>query len=149
MKLDFLMRFEGGMPKGTSQEKGERILYRFNGSRRVPYIQHYRDPKVEITRQIFIAKSKPHKPKKPFEKSVRLTVILYFDVKEKRLWGNYKPTRPDCDNYVKEIKDVLTVCHFWNDDNQVADLRVKKYYSEKAAIYIRIEDLKDGEDTEM
>ena len=42
MKNEFYLHFEEGMPKGTAQEKGERIAYRFLGGKKVPYIDHYR-----------------------------------------------------------------------------------------------------------
>ena len=85
----------------------------------------------------------------PSEKPIRLTVILYFDIKQpKKLWGTYKTTKPDCDNYVKEIKDVMTKLRFWKDDSQVSDLRVVKYYAEKGTIFIRLEELEDGQTTQ-
>lgn len=132
------------MPKGTAQQKGERIGYRFVRGRKVPYIDHYRKANVQMARSQFILKMKPYRPKEPSDRPIRLVVCLYFDIsKPKKLWGKYKTTRPDCDNYVKEIKDVMTKLKFWNDDAQVVDLRVIKRYSEKATIYISLEELDD------
>lgn len=37
----------------------------------------------------------------------------------------------------------MTDLKFWNDDAQVVDLRVIKRYSEKATIYISMEELDD------
>lgn len=141
MRLEMFLDFPEGMPKGTSQQKGETVRFRYQNGRKVPYIDHYRKPKVQAQRNLLIYKMKRYRPEQPSEGPVKLTVILNFDVKDKRLWGRYKPTKPDCDNYVKEIKDVMTVCKFWNDDNQVADLRVVKYYAEKATIHITLEEL--------
>ena len=144
MKIDFYLHFENGMPKGTAQQKGETIKYRRNQAGKVvPYIKHYRTDKVSAERGLFIYGMKRHAPKEPIEGPVKLTVFLFFDVKDRSLWGKYKPTRPDCDNYVKEIKDAMTASRFWNDDNQVVDLRVVKRYAEKATIYIRLEDPSD------
>ena len=142
MKLDFYLHFENGMPKGTAQMKGETIKYRRapNG-KLVPYIKHYRTDKVSAERGLFIYSMKRYAPKEPIEGPVKLTVFLFFDVKDRQLWGKYKATRPDCDNYVKEIKDAMTASKFWNDDNQVVDLRVVKRYAEKATIYIKVEEL--------
>lgn len=145
MKNEFYLHFEDGMPKGTAQQKGERIGYRFVGGRKVPYIDHYRKPEVQASRNQLTLMMKKYRPKEPSERPIRLVVCLYFNVKEpKKLWGKYKTTRPDCDNYVKEIKDVMTDLKFWNDDAQVVDLRVIKRYSEKATIYISLEELDDG-----
>lgn len=144
MKNEFYLHFEEGMPKGTAQEKGERIAYRFEGGRKIPYIDHYRKPEVQATRNQLTLMMKKYRPKQPSDRPIRLVVCLYFNIsKPKKLWGKYKTTRPDCDNYVKEIKDVMTDLKFWNDDAQVVDLRVIKRYSEKATIYIRLEELND------
>lgn len=142
MKLEFALTFENGMPKGTAQQKGETIKYRRNqAGKLVPYIKHYRTQKVSAERGQFILRMKRYAPKKRIEGPVKLTVLLYFDVKDRKLWGKYKPTRPDCDNYVKEIKDSMTASRFWEDDNQVAELHVVKRYAEKAEIRIELEEL--------
>ena len=144
MKNEFYLHFENGMPKGTAQEKGERIAYRFSGGKKIPYIDHYRKPEVQATRNQLTLMMKKYRPKQPSDRPIRLVVCLYFNIsKPKKLWGKYKTTRPDCDNYVKEIKDVMTELKFWNDDAQVVDLRVIKRYSEKATIYISMEELDD------
>lgn len=124
--------------------KGETIKYKKINGKIVPYIDHYRKPSVQMLRNLLTYKMKRYKPDKPSEKPIRLTVILYFDVKSpKKLWGTYKTTKPDCDNYVKEIKDVMTDLGFWKDDNQVVDLHIIKYYAEKGTIFIRLEELEN------
>ena len=43
--------------------------------------------------------------------------------------GELRPTtRPDVDNYVKGVKDGLSKV-IWEDDSQVVDLTVRKFYS--------------------
>ena len=107
MNTQFYLNFEDGMPKGTAQQHGERIGYKRIGGKLVPYIDHYRKANVQLARNMFTVKMKPYRPKQPSERPIKLLVCLYFDVKQpKKLWGKYKTTRPDCDNYVKEIKDV-------------------------------------------
>lgn len=142
MKNEIALFFENGLPKGTAQEKGERIAYRVINGRRVPYIQHYKKSQVSAMRREFELRLKPFAPKRPSDKPIKLMVVLFFDIKTpKKAWGTYKTTRPDCDNYVKEIKDAMTTTGFWIDDAQVADLRVIKRYAEKGEIYIRVEEL--------
>lgn len=144
MKHEIILNFENGMPKATAQQKGERIKYRKIGAKMVPYIDHYRKPEVQAQRDQLIYMLKQHKPKQPSDRPIRLVICLYFDIKQPRkIWGKYKTTRPDCDNYVKELTDCMTEVGFWDDDAQVADLRVVKRYAEKAAIYIRLEELDD------
>ena len=139
MKKTFYLHFEDGLPKGTAQQKGEAIRYK-NGR---PYIQHYKKAKVEAMRTEFILRLKPHAPRIPTDKPVRLCVWFAFDIKDRKLWGKYKTRKPDCDNYVKELKDAMTDAGFWLDDAQVADLRVIKTYAEKGTIAVTVEDLED------
>lgn len=141
---EFYLRFENGMPQATAQEKGESIRYMMKNGKRTPYIHHFRKANVSAARTEFIYKLKRHAPKEPLAGPIRLTVILYFDKKApKKDWGKYKTTRPDCSNYVKELEDAMTECGFWFDDNQIADLRVIKYYAESATIYVRLEELEN------
>lgn len=145
MKTEFYLHFPEGLPRATAQMKGESIRYKKIDGRILPYIDHYRKPKVQALRNELTLKMKRYRPEQTSEKPIRLTVILYFDIKApKKLWGTYKTTKPDCDNYVKEIKDVMTLLKFWKDDNQVVDLRVVKYFAEKGTIFIRMEELEDG-----
>lgn len=145
MKSEFYLHFPEGLPRATSQEKGEAIRYKKVNGKILPYIDHYRKPHVQALRNELTLKMKRYRPEQTSEKPIRLTVILCFDIKApKKLWGTYKTTKPDCDNYVKEIKDVMTLLKFWKDDNQVVDLRVVKYFAEKGTIFIRMEELEDG-----
>ena len=144
MKHEFYLHFDQGLPRTTAQEKGESIKYRRVGSKMVPYIFHFRKPEVEAARTLFAYKMKPFRPKKPSVLPIKLEVFVYFDIKDSSKWGRYKASKPDCDNYVKEIKDIMTLLGFWGDDAQVVDLHVVKYYAEKATIFIRWEELSDG-----
>jgi len=88
----------------------------------------------------------PHRPDKPFENSVSLTVrwqYPYLKSVRKRDIGKNIPctTRPDCDNISKFLCDCLTRCRFWTDDSQVAILHFEKFYSENAGIFIKIEEI--------
>ena len=141
MKNEFYLKFENGLPTTTAQQKGECIRYKITNGQKVPYIQHYKKAKVSVMRQEFELKLKRFKPATPATGPVSLTVILYFSIKDKKLWGCHKPKKPDCSNYVKEIEDAMSAVGFWQDDSQIAELRVIKYYAETAAIFIRVEDL--------
>lgn len=141
MKSEFYLHFETGMPKGTAQQKGERISYKRLNGKIVPYIEHYRKPQVEATRRELAYKMKRFAPKNPSLLPIKLEVFLYFDTKEKKKWGSYKDRKPDVDNFFKEIADVMTLLGFWQDDSQIVDLRIVKRYAEKATICIRWEEL--------
>ena len=136
----FTLNFENGMPKGTAQQKGEAIRYK-NGA---PYIQHYKKDKVSAMRQEFALRLKRFAPRNPAAGPVHLYVCFHFDVKDRKLWGKYKTTRPDADNIIKELKDAMTACRFWKDDSQVADLHIIKVYGPAAHITVKVEDLEYG-----
>ncbi|MBK5492202.1 RusA family crossover junction endodeoxyribonuclease [Bacillus sp. TH13] len=56
--------------------------------------------------------------------------------------GLLRPTtKPDVDNYVKGVKDALNKV-IWNDDSQVVDLKVSKWYSEKPRVEVFIKEIK-------
>ena len=39
--------------------------------------------------------------------------------------------KPDCDNTIKFVMDALTRCGVWNDDTQVVQMGVEKYWVDK------------------
>jgi Holliday junction resolvase RusA-like endonuclease len=47
-------------------------------------------------------------------------------------------SKPDVDNYVKGIKDALNKV-IWNDDSQIVDLHVSKFYSETPRIEVAVQ----------
>lgn len=138
MKDQFYLYFDK-MPMGTAQQKGVRVV----GGK--PYF--YTKANVEDAEHQFKTALLPHRPKKPSNKSVRLTVTFCFDTKNKKLWGQPKPTRPDTDNYLKLFKDCMTDVGFWKDDAQVTEEHVFKRYAEKATIAVYWEEVQDA-DTE-
>lgn len=148
MKHEFYLHFDQGLPRTTAQEKGETIKYKrvrtIKGVKLVPYIAHFRKPEVEAIRTLFAYKLKPFRPKTPSLLPIKLEIVLYFDTKDNSKRGRYKTTKPDAENFCKELLDVMTVLGWWKDDAQVVDLHIVKYFSEKATIFIRWEELSDG-----
>ncbi|MDR7869139.1 MAG: RusA family crossover junction endodeoxyribonuclease [Sporomusaceae bacterium] len=55
--------------------------------------------------------------------------------------GEYKTTKPDTDNMIKLLKDVMTDLGFWVDDAQVASEVTEKFWAEVPGIYVRIRKL--------
>lgn len=148
MKHEIFLYFDGELPRTTAQEKGETIRYKVkrvgNMVKKVPYIAHYRKPEVEANRTLYKYMLRPYRPLTPSLLPIKIEVFAYFDVKDRSKWGKYKPTKPDAENWFKEIADVMTELGFWKDDNQIVDLHIVKYYAEKASIVIRWEELSDG-----
>ena len=85
---------------------------------------------------------------KVFEGRVKVSIIAYFaipkatkksDIKE-MLDNNISPTKkPDIDNIVKVVLDIMNKFAF-RDDNQITKLEVEKKYSIEDKIYIKIEE---------
>lgn len=88
-----------------------------------------------------------HAPSEPLSGPVRLRVDFVFPWRKKepkkRIALGQVPNdaRPDCDNLVKLIGDVLTKLRFYNDDAQVAQLHVAKYWGNNVGIAVQIENI--------
>lgn len=81
-----------------------------------------------------------HRPEKPLEGPIRLTVKWLYRTKTNK--PKYKPTRPDLDNIQKLLMDCMTDLSFWEDDGQVASMIVEKFWvNDKPGIYIKVEEL--------
>lgn len=130
MKDQFYLHFDT-MPKGTSQQ------IRHNSKTG----SYFKDKKLANAESEFIKALMPHAPVEPSDKPIKLSVYFYFDVKNKKLWGKPKDTRPDTENYLKLFKDCMSKCKWWNDDAQVVDEHIKKYYAEKATIFVFWEEM--------
>jgi Holliday junction resolvase RusA-like endonuclease len=72
---------------------------------------------------------------------VRLTTWWCFPIKRKHHDGEYRTSKPDTDNLVKMLKDVMTDLHFWKDDAQVASEVIEKYWADIPGIYVKVENL--------
>lgn len=135
-KIEFTLNFPT-MPQGTAQQKGERVVFK-NGK---PIVIHYKKQNVAIARREFEIALRKYRPAEPMQNPVKVVVCLYFDVKTRGLWGHYKDTRPDAENFCKEFFDAMTTQGFWRDDAQIVDMRIVKRYAEQASIYVRAEEL--------
>ena len=85
-------------------------------------------------------------PKKPIEGPIKLEVVFGFKAKRKKDILKWKTTRPDTDNMVKTIKDVMTAMRYWNDDSQVVHESCKKMFCENPGILITIEQLDEADE---
>ncbi len=80
---------------------------------------------------------------------IKAEIAAYFSMpkstsrkaKDGMIAGEVRPTKkPDTDNIAKIILDSLNTIAF-DDDKQVIDLRVLKYYSENPRVEVRLEEL--------
>lgn len=64
-------------------------------------------------------------------------------IKQKKKWWQFKTTRPDLDNLMKNLQDYMTKLGYYTDDSQIVVLIAKKYYLDKNQIDIEIEEASD------
>lgn len=88
----------------------------------------------------------------PLEGPIRLYIVMRFPVpaskpkrwKDAALRGEIRPlVKPDWDNGGK-LTDALNLI-VWVDDKQVVEATVKKFYSEKPGMFIRVEPIETKE----
>jgi Holliday junction resolvase len=123
----------------------------------------YKDKKQEQAEQTLAAFLVQYRPPHPMEGPLLLYLDCHMPIpktvgKDKRLhphtgepipmkeWltlaakGWVRPTgKPDADNLAKHIKDVLGQVGFWDDDKQVCELVVRKWYSRRPKWVVRLE----------
>lgn len=98
----------------------------------------YKPQELKNAREKFAAHLSPHKPKEPLDGAVQLVTKWCFPIKGKHYNGEFKTTKPDTDNLVKMLKDVMTDLGFWHDDAQVASEITEKFYSDVPGLYVNI-----------
>lgn len=101
----------------------------------------YEPPAVRETRARFMAYFIKCRPEEPLEGPVCLVTKWIYPPTKQHPAQTWKVTKPDTDNLVKMLKDVLTVLGFWKDDAQVASETIQKFYAKQSGIYVQIEKL--------
>lgn len=96
---------------------------------------------VKAARAKFQAHIGKYVPKEKYTGPVRLLTKWCFPITGKHKDGEYKTSRPDTDNMIKLLKDVMTDLGFWRDDSQVASEITEKFWADVPGIYVHIEDL--------
>ena len=126
-------------PKSTSQEKGVSVI--------CGKVHHYEKKNVRQMREryrheiwAFMYKNKLTAPH--FDGPVYLAVTFMHSTKTKKLHGQPKTTKPDLDNEVKLLIDVLADLGFFTvGDQQITSLHLIKRWGPKPTVEITIEPL--------
>ena len=124
-------------PKATSQQKG--AVRTSNG------IRFYKKKHVAAAEADIIRLLRPHAPSATMAGDLSLVLIFTFPWRASENKGVITrflhlpiTTKPDCSNIVKMVEDAMTRLMFWNDDSQVAELRVVKRYGDTPGIECQI-----------
>jgi len=131
-KTEFFMPMKK-VPTVTHQEKQVHVV---NGK---PVF--YEPEELKAARAKLQAHLGKYVPEEKYTGPVRLITKWCFPVLGKHQNGEYKTSKPDTDNLVKLLKDVMTELHFWKDDAQVASEITEKFWSDLPGIYVKVESL--------
>ena len=103
----------------------------------------YEPAELKAVRAKFAGSLAPYAPDKPIQGPIRLVTKWLFPIKGKHRNGEYKTSKPDTDNLVKMLKDVMTDLHYWKDDAQVASEIIEKFWSEKPGLYVCVKAIEE------
>lgn len=102
----------------------------------------YEPAELKDARSKFEAHLSPYAPDCAYRNGVRLMVKWLFPISgNHHSDGEYKTTKPDTDNLIKLLKDVMTKLGFWHDDAQVCSEINEKFFAVHPGIYIRLEEV--------
>ena len=121
-----------GEPVGQPRPRA-RVM--FIGKRPTPQI--YNPDTADGWKKLIAVHAAPHRPRTPLDGPVCVDVDLIFPRPQRLLTRNSPDgevphtAKPDVDNAIKPILDVLTQIGVFNDDAQVCDGRIRKFYASR------------------
>jgi len=121
-------------PKGLTKD----------GKPKKPFAGQYSGGKWKENERMFMTLMKPHAPDKPMEGAIHLVVKWTYPYrKADRKWIKEQSihsctTKPDNDNLIKGLKDVMTKLKFYHDDAQVARDDFHRMWGPKPGIFIAL-----------
>lgn len=86
-----------------------------------------------------------HVPPVPYAGPIRVITKWCFPLKADHKTGEWYTNKPDVDNVCKALYDIMSKLGFWKDDKQIASQVTEKFWSACPGIYIKIEDLCNGD----
>lgn len=129
-------------PKGTHQHTA-RIFKNSAGKSFIGKSKTNKAAKDEEKLQLLLM---PHQPSFPHQGPLQLKVYWDYpyrksEPKKNRNAPIYCQTRPDGDNLIKGLKDLMTTLGFWEDDARISDERIIRRYTDSPGITIIISQL--------
>ena len=123
------------IPRGTSQMK--RVNHQSG--------RFFEGKDLKTARAAYYERLAEFAPETPLIGPVHVSLGFNYSTKDKRKRGTHKVSRPDCDNLVKLVLDVMTDLGFWEDDCQVCSLNISKAWGigEKASVGFRVQEVPD------
>lgn len=87
---------------------------------------HMYDPEAKVRKTLGLS-LKQYFPQ-PFEGPLKLEVVYFYSTKDKKKWGQYKITRGDLDNNLKQSADSMAGVAFIDDAQICSIIAQKKWH---------------------
>lgn len=78
-------------------------------------------------------------PEEPLKGPIELVVKFCFPLVTGSYDGQPKTTKPDCDNLVKLLQDVMNKLNYFEDDRFVVSLIAQKFWAKIPGLFISLE----------
>lgn len=82
-----------------------------------------------------------YQPKQPMKGPLELVVKFCFPLVTGTHDGQPKTTKPDCDNLVKLLQDVMNKLNYFEDDRFVVSLVAQKFWAKIPGLFISLEEV--------
>lgn len=143
MELNRLVFKLNIIPPKSTHQSGIRIIKTKSGN---SFPGRYDKGNSKQAKRLLASELIKFSPPEPMQGPVKLTVKWVYPFRKSEKKTNlhspmYCDTRPDCDNLVKGLKDIMTDLKFYNDDGQIAHLDFCKAWHSNYGIYITLEKL--------
>lgn len=142
MLNEFVLR--GSPDTATAQQKGLRIVR--------GHAQFYEKKEVSRAKEELADALLCYVPNEPYTGKLYLRVMWLFSKKSLSNAENltFKESRPDLDNLIKSVADVMTGCGFWEDDSQIVKLDLQKGWNKMTpGLYVQIIELEPDDYNEL
>lgn len=121
------------IPTATFQAKGMGV-----NRRGKPFL--YSKPGAKKIKDVFTFGFKKYLsrylPITPYDCAIKLDVEIIYEANKTHKIGEYKITKPDRDNLLKTMQDVLEKIGMVKNDSRICDGNLKKVYGAKEGVFI-------------
>lgn len=101
-------------------------------------------PDLVAARETWIALLRPFAPANPIPGPICLQLEFTWpwrgsDTKRDRALGSIPSVvKPDCSNAAKTVEDIMALLRFFENDNEVSDLRASKYLGDRPGLKVSV-----------
>ena len=103
--------------------------------------KYYDPPELKVAKAKLKDNLIPHIPDKAYDGPLRLITKWCFPITGNHSDGEYKYTKPDTDDLIKALKDIMEELGFFVNDSRIASEINEKFWAKIPGIYIKIEEL--------